>query len=102
MHTILSMLGNHAKAGKDVRLLVRDKEAMTIEAVRACQKRGVKIRCAPLSGLSIIVGDAKECKITLKSPELGDRVNMHIKDVSLAKYLHGYFCKEWKKAKHVK
>ncbi len=98
MHSILSMLGDHAEAGKDVRLLVRNTQAAHLAPVRACQKRGVKVRIAPIAGLSIIVGDAKECKITLKSPELGDRINMHIKDAALSKLLHDYFCAEWKNA----
>ena len=89
------------KSGVDVRVILTGTMNKRWSLVEAYKSAGIPVRYLPLDNFSIFTSDGKECKITLKSEDLPDRVNVHILDESFAKSLELYFLDLWKRAKEL-
>jgi hypothetical protein len=97
LHEIKKML----KRGVDVKIISVGKKEKAWEVIRAYLDAGVEMRYvtfASSSNLSLLIVDEEECKITLKSKDLPERINIHIQDPSLSKAMQFYFKETWKKA----
>ena len=84
--------------GVDIRLILTGKLEKQWELIKAYQKAGIQIKYLPLENFSLVICDGKECKITLKSKELPEKINMHISDKDLAQAMQSYFLMSWEKA----
>ena len=87
--------------GVDVRLILTGKPEKQWELIKAYQNTGIKTKYLPLENFSLVICDGKECKITLKSKDLPEKINMHINDKDLAQAMHSYFLMSWEKAGNI-
>lgn len=101
MYSLLKGLHKAVQRRVDVRLILPKKERFFEEVKKMCREFGIKAKYYPLQNFSIVICDGTECKVTLKSSELPDRVNLKIQDLDLSKALEEYFSSLWKKAKRV-
>lgn len=85
----------------DVRLLLTGQPEKQWELVDAYKKAGMRIRYVPLENFSLVVCDGRDCKITLKSKELPEKINLHLRDKDLAQAMQSYFLMTWEKAREV-
>ncbi len=83
---------------KDVRIILT-RTPIKQELVNAYKSSGIKVGFYPLQNFSVIIKDCCACKITLKSPEMKDRLNILIKDEDLSSFLNQYFLTIWNKSK---
>ena len=95
---MLNALKNLRLAGVDVRMIITSKDPTLDLVLKEYRKAQIKVRFLPLKNFSIVISDASQCKITLKSSELQDRINMQINDPDLSNALNDYFLQIWKKA----
>ncbi|MFH0961920.1 MAG: helix-turn-helix domain-containing protein [archaeon] len=98
-YRMLRQLGALVEAGVDVRMLLRKIEKGAEKFARDYSEKGIQIREHPIENFSLVVSDSSECKITLKNPLLGERMNLYVKDKDLSSALETYFLSLWKKAK---
>jgi sugar-specific transcriptional regulator TrmB len=94
-------LNSLAKKGADVRIIVTNPQSRLKNVMKFHIDAGIKIRFYELKNFSIMVRDAEECKITLKSSELPERMNIHINDDDLSGFLNQYFLQLWEKSKSI-
>lgn len=95
---LLRTLGDLAQRGIDVRLLLTSTRSPLRDFLDEASRRGVKIRYTAMQNFSLVLCDGTMCKITLKSPELPDRFNIRVNDLSLSSALAEYFSTAWKRA----
>lgn len=97
-YTWLRTYSRLVKRGVDVRLIIIGKGMKQKELISAYRNAGIKVRYLPLENFSLVVADAKECKITLKSRDLPNKFNIRIDDCDLSGAMHAYFLSTWKRA----
>ena len=100
-YPMLRELKSLVEGGKDIRLITNHPKPLKNYMLKEIHKLGVDMRKHEMRNFSIIVRDGEETKITLKSPEIGPRVILHIEDPSLSTALKEYFLTRWRKAKKV-
>lgn len=98
VYLMLNYLKKLVADRKDVRIIITSKEPEIQLVVKEYLKAGIKVRFLPINNFSIVISDCSQCKITLKSAELQDRINMQIDDPDLSIALNDYFLQIWKKA----
>ena len=98
IHLMLRKLREVAKRGVKVYLVLSTMDSTLFASIKEYSS-SVQVRYFPVDNLSIVVCDNNECKLTLKSTELENRVNIHVKDSSLASFLQQYVEDIWRKAK---
>lgn len=91
-------LGNLVDSGVDVRILARSAESGAKKFLRDFSSRGIKMKLHPVENLSLVISDGARCKITLKNPGLGERVNVSVSDPALAGAMESYFLSLWRAA----
>jgi len=101
LHKLMQKLKNAAVRNVDVRIIVTDKSSLSPEILKLYSAKKFKIKHHPTKNFSLAIYDGKECKITLKSPELQERVNMIVNDEELSQALKDYFLAKWRKAKPI-
>ncbi|MFH1400388.1 MAG: helix-turn-helix domain-containing protein [Nanoarchaeota archaeon] len=97
LHDLLKHL-DRARRDIDVKLIITGKEDVSWNTLKMYEKRGVPMKYYPLSNFSIITMDRAQCKITLKSPELAQRMSLFITDPHLSGFLDDYLLSIWSKA----
>jgi len=100
-YTVLKGYKEIIKRKVDVRIIVTGTYQKNKELINAYKDAGIKLRFFPADNFSIVVVDAKECKITLKNRDFPEKYNLQIKDSSLSQALHSYFLDTWEKAKPI-
>ncbi|PIZ52266.1 hypothetical protein COY27_00675 [Candidatus Woesearchaeota archaeon CG_4_10_14_0_2_um_filter_33_13] len=89
------------KKGIDVRLIITGSKDEHPELIDAYKQAGIKIRFMPLQNFSLVISDENECKITLKSAELKEKVNVYVGDKDLSKAMRFYYLTVWANAEEV-
>jgi HTH-type transcriptional regulator, sugar sensing transcriptional regulator len=82
----------------DVRIIFREQSEITRYLSREIVKVGAKVKYADIGNFSIIIFDDKLCKISLKSEDRKERINILIDDRDLSRSMTDYFNTVWKKA----
>ncbi|MBI2102355.1 hypothetical protein HYT55_00815 [Candidatus Woesearchaeota archaeon] len=100
-YTHLRRLQKLVKKHVDVRLLVIGRREKQWSVIEAYQKAGIPVRYVPLENFSLAVCDGTECKITLKSKELAEKMHVLVNDKDLAAAMQSYFLMTWEKAEEI-
>jgi len=100
-YPMLKELKKLVDQGKDIRLITSHPTPMENNMLREILGIGVSMKKQDIKNFSIVVRDGVETKITLKNPEIGPRVILHIDDPDLSGAMREYFLGIWKKARKV-
>ena len=100
-YTHLQRLRKLVQQKVDVRLILIGRKEKQWSVITAYQKAGIPIRYLPLENFSLVICDGKDCKITLKSRELPEKMHILVHDNDLASAMQSYFLMTWEKAEEI-
>jgi HTH-type transcriptional regulator, sugar sensing transcriptional regulator len=83
----------------DVKIIFKEQNEVVRYLSKELIKLGAKIKFLDIGNFSIIIFDEDLCKISLKSEDRKQRVNILIDDKDLSRSMLEYFNNLWKKAK---
>ena len=98
VYSVIKLVRPLKKKRVDVRFLFTHRTVVGEILRDFLDEQNIPYRFVKTGYLSIVVSDARRCKITLKRKELSERVNIAVEDADLAGSMHEYFLKLWRSA----
>jgi len=84
----------------DIKIIFTTRTQYAEEVAKECKKMKIQTKYYPIENFSLVIKDMEQCKITLKSITLKERLNILLKDKDLSNALSDYFLTIWEKAEH--
>lgn len=96
---VMKLIRPLKKQGVDIRFLFTHRTATGDYFRELLDGESIPYRFVKTGYISVVISDAKRCKITLKRKELSERVNIAVEEADLAVAMQQYFLKLWGSSK---